>query len=79
MHSVEHDRFNRTLAAYRQMGPTILAGALTSIFSAIFLVLCQAASLNKFGVLLLVTIISAMLTALMLLPSLLYIIGPNHN
>jgi predicted RND superfamily exporter protein len=59
------------------MGQTILAGALTSIFSALFLMLCQAASLNKFGVLLLITIASSMLSALIFLPSLFYIIGPN--
>jgi len=79
MHSVQLKRHGRTKAAFKQMGQTIIAGALTSIFSALFLMLCQAASLNKFGVLLLVTIVSSMLTALILLPSLFYILGPNNN
>lgn len=59
------------------MGSTVLAGALTSIFSGFFLRMCSADALNTFGDLLLVTVTASMLTALVLLPSLLFLIGPS--
>jgi predicted RND superfamily exporter protein len=77
VHSVEPLRYGRTKAAYRQMGQTILAGALTSIFSASFLLLCEASSIQKFGLMLMITIVSSLLAALILLPSLFFVIGPN--
>ena len=61
------------------MSSTIVGGALTSCFSAMFLVFCQADILNKFGILLLVTIITSMLTALTLLPSITYTFGPQNK
>jgi len=61
------------------MGETILGGSITSMLSGIFLFFCQAESLNKFGVLLLTTIISSMITALFFLPSLFYVVGPEND
>lgn len=59
------------------MGATIVGGALTSCFSGIVLLFCQADILSKFGVLLLITIVSSMTTALIFLPSWVYLIGPE--
>ena len=61
------------------MGQTILAGAMTSIFSGIFLCICEADSLTTFGVLLLTTVSGSMITALIVLPGLLYLIGPSGD
>ena len=61
------------------MGSTIVGGALTSSFAAIFLIICQADSLNKFGIMLLTTIMASMLTALFFMPAMLYILGPDND
>ena len=76
-HALETSRKARMDFAYRQIGKAIIGGALTSCFSAGFLIICQASSLNKFGVLLLTTILCSMLTALIMLPSVLYLMGPT--
>jgi predicted RND superfamily exporter protein len=65
--------------ALKSTGKTILGGALTSCFSGIFLFVCEADALNKFGVMLLVTIVASMFTSLIFLPSILYIIGPEKE
>ena len=75
-HALELSPKARMDHAYRQIGKAIVGGALTSCFSAGFLIVCQASSLNKFGVLLLTTILCSMLTALIMLPSILYVVGP---
>jgi predicted RND superfamily exporter protein len=69
----------RTIYAYKQMSKTIIGGSITSCFSGFFLVTCEADSLNKFGILLLITIISSLLTSLIFHPSLLMLFGPNDN
>ena len=65
--------------AYKNMGATILGGALTSVLSAIFLITCQTATLNKFGYLLLATIISSLLVSLIYFPAMIYIMGPENK
>lgn len=79
IHSIENDRISRMNNAYKQMGATVVGGALTSCFSGIFLVMCEAESLNKFGMLLLTTIIASMLTSLVWLPSLAFFLGPEGS
>ena len=61
------------------MGQTILAGAMTSLFSGIFLTDCNSDALWTFGILLLTTVTASMLTALVVLPGLLYLIGPTGD
>lgn len=61
------------------MGETIFAGALTTSFSAIGLLMCQTDALNKFGVLLLTTVISSMFVSLLFLPAFMYILGPEDD
>ena len=65
--------------AYTIMGETIFAGALTTSFSGIGLLLCQTDALNKFGVLLMTTVISSMFVALLFLPAFMYFIGPEED
>lgn len=65
--------------AVGQMGPTIFGGAITSCLAGVFLILCQADSLNKFGALLLVVIIVSMITSIFYLPALLCAFGPNGS
>jgi len=68
-HSIYWIRKERMDSAYKQMGQTIFGGALTTIFSGVFLVICQSDALYKFVILLLTTIISAMIIALVFLPA----------
>jgi predicted RND superfamily exporter protein len=70
-HSIEVDRSLKIKSAYRAIAQSILGSAFSSCLSGIFLIVCQADSLNKFGILLLVTILSSVVTALILLPSVL--------
>tara|TARA_B110000285_G_scaffold80800_1_gene93272 strand:+ start:1716 stop:2195 length:480 start_codon:yes stop_codon:yes gene_type:complete len=79
IHAMDNQRKQRMDFAFKNMGATILGGALTSSFSAFFLIICQADSLNKFGILLLTTIISSMIVSLVFLPGVIYIIGPNKQ
>jgi predicted RND superfamily exporter protein len=71
------DRLSRTNFALGQMGPTIFGGAITSMFSAFFLLACQADSLNKFGQFLATTIAASFFTSLVFLPALLLLAGPE--
>ena len=77
--SIRQDRIGRMNQAFKSTGKTIMGGALTSCFSGIFLFVCEADALNKFGVMLLVTILASMFSALIFLPSILYVIGPEKN
>ena len=79
VHSLSSNRRGKTQDAFHQMGQTILGGALTSCFSGIFLILCNVGMLNKFGILFLTTIMSSFSTSVILLPSILYVIGPNNK
>lgn len=75
-HKLRRDRMNE---AYRQMGQTILGGALTSVFGGIFLVFCNVAILNQFGILFVTTILASFLTAVIFYPSILFILGPDDK
>ena len=70
-------RKNRTDEAYRQMGQTILGGALTSIFAGVFLMFCNVAFLNQFGTLFITTIVASFMSSVVFFPSILYIFGPD--
>jgi len=78
-HEISNDKYERTKLAFKQMGETIMGGALTSVVSGSFLVMCEAGSLNRFGILFLTLIFSSMITALFLLPSILYVMGPEGD
>jgi predicted RND superfamily exporter protein len=79
IHAPNENSKERTDYAYRQMGQTILGGALTSCFSGFFLIICNVGMLNKFGILFITTIIASFLTSLIFLPSFLYVFGPNNE
>lgn len=73
------NRRDRTQHAFKSIGSTIFASGLTTIFSAIFLLMCNADDLYKFGVLLLVAVLSAMLVSLTFLPASLFVFGPHES
>jgi predicted RND superfamily exporter protein len=79
VHTTQRLRRERTKEAYRQMGQTILGGALTSIFAGVFLVFCNVAILSQFGILFITTIIASFFTAVIFFPSILFILGPDHK
>ena len=76
IHCVHVDRKSRMDSSFKHMGETIFSGALTTSFSGIFLALCESNALNKFGLLLIITIISSLIVSLVFLPALLYTFGP---
>jgi predicted RND superfamily exporter protein len=76
IHCIHVLRKDRMDSSYKNMGETIFSGALTTSFSGIFLALCESNALNKFGLLLIITILSSLVIALIFLPSVLYIFGP---
>lgn len=61
------------------MGKTILSGAITSMMSAVFLLICNSHVLNTYGLLLCVTILASFLTSMVLLPALLFTFGPEKD
>ena len=61
------------------MGQTILGGALTSIFAGVFLMFCNVAFLNQFGILFITTIVSSFLSSVVFFPSILFIFGPDDE
>ena len=61
------------------MGQTILGGALTSIFAGVFLMFCNVAFLNQFGILFITTIVASFLSSVVFFPSVLYIFGPDEK
>ena len=75
--SIQHKREGRMNQAFKHTGKTIMGGALTSCFSGVFLFACEADALNKFGIMLLITIVSSLFTSLIFLPSILYLFGPE--
>jgi predicted RND superfamily exporter protein len=76
IHCVYVHRKSRMDNSFKNMGETIFSGAITTSFSGIFLALCEANALNKFGLLLIITIISSLIVSLVFLPALLYTFGP---
>ena len=79
IHCIHEVRKERMDSSYKNMGETIFSGALTTSFSGIFLALCESNALNKFGILLIITISSSLVIALIFLPSILYILGPQFK
>jgi predicted RND superfamily exporter protein len=61
------------------MGSTVLAGAATSGFSGVFLALCKSDALVTFGILMITTVLSSLMVALVYLPALFFLMGPNAD
>ena len=77
IHALDNQRKQRMDYAFKNMGATILGGATTSCIASFLLITCKAATLNKFGILLLTTIMSSIIASLIFLPGIIYVIGPN--
>lgn len=77
--SVFDKKKNRVDSCFQQIGSTILNGAVTSFVAGIFLFLCQYSYLHKFGVLMIVTIISSLFFAMIFFPALCYYVGPEFK
>ena len=78
-HSISVNRKGKMQDAYAQMGQTVFSSALTSLFSAFFLIVCQTDTLYKFGIFLLVTILLSLVVSLVIFPTMLFIFGPERE
>merc|ERR1712096_178791 len=62
------DRKNRMEACYFQMGSTILNGAFTSFVAGLILFRCYIRQSTQFGILMMITIVTALIVALVFFP-----------
>jgi predicted RND superfamily exporter protein len=74
---VNSDKPNKLKDSIDKMCSTIIGGAITTSISAIFLILCNSYALNKFGILLMTTILSSVVSSLIFLPALILIVWPH--
>ena len=77
--SEEPTRYLKTKQAVGQMTSTILCGAITSMMAGVFLLSCKTYALNKFGVMILVTIISSVINSLVVFPCFVLAIRPREQ
>lgn len=77
--SVADDRQGRMNDAFKSIGPTIYGGAMTTSISSFCLMACQTYALRKMGIMLLTTILAAAFVALIFMPALFYILGPENK
>ena len=77
--SVNDLRKKKTDTAFFNIGSTIIMGAITSFLSGFFLMQCEFSYMYKFGVMMCVTIVSAMLVALVFFPAQTYLLGPQKT
>ena len=61
------------------MGVTVLAGAITTAGSAVFMTLCQMTFFYKMSLLITITILFSLVYSMGYLTSLCILIGPEHN
>lgn len=79
LHSCQISKIHRTKAAFRFIGPSIVSGALASLIMGIILKYSKGTSLNTIGELLISASIGSIVFSLIMLPSLLYLIGPDED
>lgn len=77
--SANDKRKKKTDTAFFNIGSTIIMGAATSFMSGFFLLQCEFAYMYKFGLMMCVTIVSALISALIYFPALTYLMGPEGN
>jgi len=72
-------KYERTAKALGEIGPSVIAGACTTVGSSVFLLCCTITLFTKFGVVLAVNMTIAVLYALVWLPCALMLFGPVQN
>jgi len=72
-------RRDRTTLALKQCGPFIIHSSISTIGSALFIYLCVALILEKFGIIVCFTVMYSLLFSLVIFPSMLYIMGPRGD
>ena len=70
---------DRTQYSLERMGTTVLAGAITTAGSALFMLMCQMQFFYKMALLISVTILNSLIYSLVFLVSLCILIGPENN
>lgn len=74
--SVFFNRKERMDSCFNQIGSTIFNGAFTSLVAGIFLYMCQYSYLHKFGIMMMITISTALVFSMTFYPALCYFKGP---
>jgi predicted RND superfamily exporter protein len=72
-------RVERTRYTILKMGSTVLAGAITTCGSGVFMFACQLTFFNKMAFLICTTIAYSLLYSLTFFVPLLYLLGPNFD
>jgi predicted RND superfamily exporter protein len=79
MHSSQQIRSGKMKQAFKEMGVSILSGAITTFGSGVFLFGGKIILFNKFAILICGTIIISFLTAMLLFASMMHIMGPQEG
>lgn len=77
--SVHDTRRPRVDNCYGTIGGTIIHGAITSFGAAVVMTHCLIIELAKFGILMMMTIIAALIFSLIFFPAFSYQAGPQYN
>jgi predicted RND superfamily exporter protein len=64
---------NKSMSRVR---PTVVSGASIAMASGVFLIACRTQVMNKLGILYMVTIASQVVNCLVVMPAILYMLGP---
>ena len=78
-HSREPSRHDKMRQAYRQMGVSILSGAITTMGCGLLLVACQISFFKKFGTFICLTIAFSLFTAALTFGGIIHICGPEKG
>jgi len=77
--SIHDKRIERMDATYKHIGFAVIAGCITTLISALFMLGTGVLILRKFGILLIFTLIFALTYSLIFFPAISYIIGPENH
>ena len=74
-----HNREQRFRYAAETMGPTVVAGAITTGGSALFMFACQMTFFYKMAVLICITIFMSFVFSLGFFMAMIYVVGPQNS
>lgn len=72
-------RGQRVLHLYKNIGVAVFSGACTTLISATILLFTKLYVLNKFGILIQITIGFSLIYSLLVMPAMFYLIGPQRK
>merc|ERR1712048_92989 len=79
LEALADDRLSRTQFMLGKMGSAVISGASTTIGAAFFMCWCYITFFQKFGLIILFTVLQSLVTALVFFTSLMALVGPQGS